>query len=932
MAQQAMGRAMPQKRLPSSQLPARIALDRPTPERLSKEMSAQPAKPGVPLKVGFSREVAQLASSAQTAAQLQWVSLAGGQLAAISIASTDALGVRLGLSVDRMPGNVLLRFYAPGAGRVFEATGQEVVDTIARNLLSGDDSDAARTWWSPLIEGAEIALEVELPDGVSPDAVVFSLPRVAHLFWSPLNTGALQEKTGEASSCEVDVMCYTSTWGNESLATAKMLFASAGGYYICTGTLLSDSDPSTTLPYFLSANHCISTQTEASSLETYWFYRASSCNSGILGSSTQTLSGGATLLYASSTTDTSFMRLNSAPPAGVWFSGWSASLPALYANVSGVHHPKGDLQKISFASISDYVDCTSSSSSYSCSSSSAGLADHLEVIWSQGVTESGSSGSGLWATSGSSHYLVGQLHGGSSSCSTPTGGDEYGRFDKAYEAALYRWLGASASGSVALTVSSTGTGSGVVTSADGSIVCGSACNASYSSGSVVTLTATAGSGSTFAGWGGACSGTGVCQVTMSAAQSVSATFTVQVSNFTLIVAKTGTGAGTVVSGDGSINCGTSCSASLSAGTVVSLTATPLSGSTFSGWSGGCRGTGACQLTIGAARTVTATFTQIASSYTLTVSRSGTGSGSVTSSNGSINCGSTCSASFSSGTVLTLSAVAASGSSFTGWSGACSGTGSCQATMSAARSVTATFTQLVSSYSLTVAKLGSGSGSVKSSNGSIDCGNTCNASFTSGTVVTLAAAPAAGSTFSGWSGACSGTAGSCQATMSAARSVSATFVGLVVEYFHAGLGHYFITSNADEIGGLDSNPAWGWVRTGNSFKAGGSTPVCRFYGSVSPGPNSHFYTVNMAECDYLKALQAITPDTERRWNFEGLDFYSTPRVNGLCPGATTPVYQAYNNGFALGIDSNHRITTSFAALQDLVLRGWVDEGVALCAPP
>ena len=101
--------------------------------------------------------------------------------------------------------------------------------------------------------------------------------------------------------------------------------------------------------------------------------------------------------------------------------------------------------------------------------------------------------------------------------------------------------------------------------------------------------------------------------------------------------------------------------------------------------------------------------------------------------------------------------------------------------------------------------------------------------------------------------------------------------------------------------------------------------------MSPGPNSHFYTADAAECAALKALQASTPATQKRWNFESNDFNTTPSVNGVCPAGLVPVYRAYNNGFARGVDSNHRITASQAAIQDVVGRGWSNEGVVMCAP-
>src|SRR5512142_2135728 len=120
-------------------------------------------------------------------------------------------------------------------------------------------------------------------------------------------------------------------------------------------------------------------------------------------------------------------------------------------------------------------------------------------------------------------------------------------------------------------------------------------------------------------------------------------------------------------------------------------------------------------------------------------------------------------------LVTLTAVAASGSTFAGWSGACTSS-PCVVTMSAARTVTATFNPVVIGYTLTVTRSGTGSGAVTSSSGGISCGTACSATLASGTVVTLTAAPAAGSTFGGWSGACSGAAATCTITVTGALTV------------------------------------------------------------------------------------------------------------------------------------------------------------------
>jgi hypothetical protein len=149
-------------------------------------------------------------------------------------------------------------------------------------------------------------------------------------------------------------------------------------------------------------------------------------------------------------------------------------------------------------------------------------------------------------------------------------------------------------------VTQDGSGTGSVTGPG--IACKPTCSNAYPVGTEVTLTATPGAGSVFGGWDGACHGTGTCHLTMSAARNVTATFTAQ---HALTVATDGSGSGWV-SGPG-ISCQPTCAATYAQGTVVALTATAIAGSTFTGWSGACSGTGACDITMGSDQSVTATF-------------------------------------------------------------------------------------------------------------------------------------------------------------------------------------------------------------------------------------------------------------------------------------------------------------------------------------
>src|SRR5262249_12687059 len=147
----------------------------------------------------------------------------------------------------------------------------------------------------------------------------------------------------------------------------------------------------------------------------------------------------------------------------------------------------------------------------------------------------------------------------------------------------------------------------------------------------------------------------------------------------LSVVPMGTGSGVVISTQAGILCGTTCSATYGSGSSVTLTATPATGSVFTGWTGGgCSGTGSCTVT--ATTTATADGTVNQSSVGLSVTKTGTGSGTITSLPAGITCGTTCSTKFLPGTVVTLTAATATGSAFTGWSGACTGTGSCNVTL------------------------------------------------------------------------------------------------------------------------------------------------------------------------------------------------------------------------------------------------------------
>ena len=162
---------------------------------------------------------------------------------------------------------------------------------------------------------------------------------------------------------------------------------------------------------------------------------------------------------------------------------------------------------------------------------------------------------------------------------------------------------------------------------------------------------------------------------------------------------------------------------------------------------------------------------------------------------------------------------------------------------------------------------------------------------------------------------------------------------VIEYYAPKLDHYFISGWPDEIALLDPQDVF--ERTGETFRAwlhaadapASAVPVCRFYAS---GPNSHFYTADPGECQYLKSLeQKQRADAVAKgqsfagWQFEAIAFFAIPPQNGTCAAGTQPVYRTYNNRAAEN-DSNHRFTVR-PVIHDAMLVSSTDEGVAFCAP-
>ncbi len=385
-----------------------------------------------PLKVGVGREIRATSTQGKLEDLWIWELTSSGRYAgALRIASPGAVGTRLALDIEAIDPRTILRFTQTGTDNAISVSGIEVLDVLRLAASESPEGATSTIFMAPYVSGEDVTFEVILPVGQAPEDFKISIPRLSHLFMAPYgdDTSSLEKASG---SCNVDVKCRPE-WSEVSKGVAKMVYSDvqAGASYTCTGTLLNDAQHTGT-PYFLTAEHCISSQTLASTLQTFWFYTSTGCNYG--ANAYQTRTGGATLLYRSANTDTSLLQLRELPPSGATYQGWATHRFDASTDVGTPHHPNGDLQKITTGRTRGLYSCGPTS----CTSSDNG--QFLSSRWTSGVTEPGSSGSGLFWRNGTSQYLIGQLLGGGSSCASPFSLDFYGRFDLAYNDGMNQWL------------------------------------------------------------------------------------------------------------------------------------------------------------------------------------------------------------------------------------------------------------------------------------------------------------------------------------------------------------------------------------------------------------------------------------------------------------------------------------------------------------
>ncbi|MCI5054465.1 MAG: trypsin-like peptidase domain-containing protein [Flavobacteriales bacterium] len=308
-------------------------------------------------------------------------------------------------------------FYIPEGARLFLYNGDQ---SIVLGAFTHENNKPFRELGTSIIQGDKMIVEYFEPLNVN-EPFALHISRITHGYRGLSKAKGL----GDSGSCNNNVICPISAGWEDQIRSVALILVNGSGS--CTGALVNNTCDDET-PYFLTADHCLGGSV------TNWVFlfnwESPDCNQNISGPTNQTVSG-ATLRANNSGSDMALLELSAPVPTSYnpFYAGWDNSGQQPTSQVA-IHHPAGDIKKISFDT--DPVTQVS-----------WGGAQTWEIgQWEDGTTEPGSSGSPLFDQNG---RVIGQLYGGSASCSSISE-DYYGRFDVSWNASsqpsqhLETWL------------------------------------------------------------------------------------------------------------------------------------------------------------------------------------------------------------------------------------------------------------------------------------------------------------------------------------------------------------------------------------------------------------------------------------------------------------------------------------------------------------
>lgn len=324
---------------------------------------------------------------------------------------------------------------------------------------NNDNNIEDETMNTGMVHGEELILEVVVPEE-SAGELKLHIKQVGYFYRNTDPFAGMETRDfGDSESCEVNVACSEGASStNQSAGVCRILVTDGSGSGWCSGSLINNTANDCT-PYVLTAQHCGAGATAAQfrSWVFYFKYESSTCSNPPTQPTSFNVTGSVKVASSGTTSTVSksdylLLIIKARPAAGAnaYYNGWNRNT-TVSGGGKGIHHPAGDIKKISTYS------STPTQSTWSGSGVTNG---HWRVTWvstanGHGVTEGGSSGSPLFNSSG---LIIGDLSGGSSFCTSPSSPDLYGKFSYSWNSCgatpqlqLAPWLDRSSTGATTLT-------------------------------------------------------------------------------------------------------------------------------------------------------------------------------------------------------------------------------------------------------------------------------------------------------------------------------------------------------------------------------------------------------------------------------------------------------------------------------------------------
>ena len=315
----------------------------------------------------------------------------GSRIRILVIRSPDAFGLRVHIEQFNIaPGDEV---YVYGKSADSYVSGPY---TRQGPFGAGKSSSGGGEFWTDTIEGDTVIIEHYMKSEESS----FNISEVSHLFKKiPGNDTA-----PDVLACHNDAMCFGDI---EKDAVGRITFVQDSDTFVCSGTMMNNRTGDLS-PYFYTANHCVSTQAVAETVETFWFYRTTSCNSGVVSGNWVRTTSGTTVLGTQQAADSTLLRIFRAVPGNLLYAGWDTAAKTNGTSVFALSHPGGGTPT-GFATESYLRRASGTITSTTAACGDTGLLNGYIADWSSGLTEQGSSGSGLFTSVGGNNFLVGVL-------------------------------------------------------------------------------------------------------------------------------------------------------------------------------------------------------------------------------------------------------------------------------------------------------------------------------------------------------------------------------------------------------------------------------------------------------------------------------------------------------------------------------------------